>query len=96
MDLNFRHGEVVQNYSGKGGRLIITGLLGSGKATLSLHLRLAQEWANGRIFNLPFCQILFLLYSHFVHLNAVGDLLSKSGFGDLMMSSSGMDTSLSM
>ena len=78
----FGHNELIQNYSGKTGRLIVTGLPGSGKTTLLRHL--AKEWANGRA--LKSCQILFLisLGSLDGEVNALGDLLSNSGFGDLM------------
>ena len=77
----FGHNELVQHYSGKAGRLIITGLPGSGKTTLLRHL--AKEWANGRA--LKSCQILFLisLGSLEGEVNTIGDLLSKSGFGDI-------------
>ena len=77
----FGVGELVQNYTGKDGRLIITGQPGSGKTTLLRHL--AKEWAHERAFQS--CQILFL-----INLGALegepktfSDLLSKSGFGDI-------------
>ena len=80
----FGHSELAQNYSGEGegGRFIVTGLPGSGKTTLLRHL--AKEWASGRA--LKSCQILFLisLGSLEGEVNSLGDLLSKSGFGDLV------------
>ena len=77
----FGHSELVHNYSGESGRLIVTGLPGSGKTTLLRYL--AKEWAKGRA--LKSCKILFLisLGSLKGELNTLGDLLSKSGFGDL-------------
>ena len=81
MDHEFGLSELLQNYSGEGGRVIITGQPGSGKTTLLRHL--AKEWANGRA--LPNCQILFLisLGSLEGEVNTLGDLLFKSGFGDI-------------
>jgi adenylate kinase family enzyme len=78
----FGHSELLQTYSGEGGRLIVTGLPGSGKTTLLR--KLAKEWANGRV--LKSCQILFLisLGSLKGEVNTLRDLLSKSGFGDLV------------
>ena len=78
----FGYSELAQNYLGEGGRLIVTGLPGSGKTTLLRYL--AKEWANGRV--LKSCQILFLisLGSLEGEVNTLGDLLSKSGFGDLV------------
>ena len=78
----FGHSELAQNYSGESGRLIVIGLPGSGKTTLLRHL--AKEWASGRV--LKYCQILFLisLGSLEGEVNTLGDLLSKSGFGDLV------------
>ena len=78
----FGHSELVQNYSGKTGCLVVIRLPGSGKTTLLRHL--AKKWANGRA--LKSCQILFLILLDSLEgeVNALGDLLSKSGFGDLM------------
>ena len=77
----FGYSKLVQTYTGKGGRLIITGLPGSGKTTLLRHL--AKEWANGRAF--PNCCIVFLisLGSLRGEVNTLSDLLIKTGFGDL-------------
>ena len=75
---DFGTSELVQNYSGETGRLIVTGQPGSGKTTLLRHL--AREWDNGRASQS--CQILFLIVLGSLDEEAnsfPSNLFSKSG-----------------
>ena len=84
-----RHGdeiavnELLLNYTGQPGHLLITGQPGSGKTTFMRHL--AKEWAEGRV--LSSCQILFLIYlgrlNQNVGLNSLTSLLRASPYEDL-------------
>ena len=77
----FMHNELLSNYTGESGRLIITGQPGSGKSTLLRHL--AMEWAESR--TLQSCQILFLIELGELDgkISSLNDLLTNSGYEDL-------------